>query len=425
MSQLSIIHYRRLFISLIALFYVFRIGILSLYSDNLDGSITPDSKEYIWLAQNFTDAYETSNSSNPYLSFRRTPIYPLFLNLFSQGNGLFASLLTQQILSIGIVLLTWLLCRRLFSEKIAWVAALLTVVETSLLTSSFMLLSEILFTFLFLAGIYLFVYAQASRLQGVTYALSGVFFGLSALTRPIGIAIMLILLLHLLLTKDIKRFKSLITVGVTAIPIIFWSIRNFLSIGVFDVSSIQSHNLHLFEGSGSKAYRLGIPLDEVHAMEKNIMNQTIGENFTLQEEQRYRTTRGLTLIIENFPWFIKMHLIGAMKLLIGPGQGDSLSFLTNGKVFSATETWQYFLVGALLSITLAITIMAAYGLFRKNQLSQPIVLISIVVIITMSSGIQAYSRFRAPIAPLLCIFAAVGIDRAQKKIRKSSRFRLL
>jgi hypothetical protein len=288
-----------------------------------------------------------------------------------------------------------------------------------------MLLSEILFTFLFLAGIYLFVYAQGSRLQGVTYALSGVFFGLSALTRPIGIAIMLILLLHLLLTKDIKRFKSLTTVGVTAIPIIFWSIRNFLSIGVFDVSSIQSHNLHLFEGSGSKAYRLGIPLDEVHAMEKNIMNQTIGENFTLQEEQRYRTTRGLTLIIENFPWFIKMHLIGAMKLLIGPGQGDSLSFLTNGKVFSATETWQYFLVGALLSITLAITIMAAYGLFRNNQSSQPIVLISIVVIITMSSGIQAYSRFRAPIAPLLCIFAAVGIDRAQKKIRKSSRFRLL
>ena len=77
--------------------------------------------------------------------------------------------------------------------------------------------------------------------------------------------------------------------------IICWSIRSLLSFGIFEVSSIQAHNLHLFEGSGARAYRLGIPLDDVHAIEANLMASAIGEEFTLADEQKYRNAIHVTL----------------------------------------------------------------------------------------------------------------------------------
>lgn len=391
--------------------------ILLNYSGKLDGSVTPDSREYIWLAQNFTGSYGLTGSINPYLSLRRTPIYPLFLSIFSQGNGLLSSLLVQQLLSVGIACLTWLLARKLYTEKIAWISTFLVSIETALLSSSFMILSETLFTFLFLAGIVTFVYAENSHSRLVYYTLSGLLFGLSSLTRPIGIAIIIIIVLHILMSKDSKRLESFIAIFVTLTLIIAWSLRSFVSFGIFDVSSIQSHNLHLFEGSGARAYRLGIPLDEVHALESDLMKRTLGDNFTLEEEQKYRTTRGLNLIFNNFPWFIQMHIIGAVKLLIGPGQGDSLSFLTSGKVFVATNVWHFLLLGLLLTVTLSIFLMATVGIYKRARVQQPIVLVSLLVIIVISSGIQAYARFRAPIAPLLCIFAAAGIYELLKRLR--------
>lgn len=416
--------YRRDFFFLISCVFFLRIWILFQYSDQLEGSITPDSREYLWLAQNFSDSYSLTDSSNPYLSFRRTPIYPLFLSLFSEGKGLFASLVAQQVLSMGIVYLTWLLSKKLFSEKIAWIAGLLTSIETSLLTSSFMILSETLFTFLFLSGIYAFIYSQYCHFQKICYVFSGVFFGLSALTRPIGIAIAVILVLYLLLTHGKMRLRTLITLSVMVVFIICWSIRSLLSFGIFEVSSIQAHNLHLFEGSGARAYRLGIPLDDVHTIEANLMSSAIGEEFTLADEQKYRNARGLTLILENFPWFIQMHLVGATKLLIGPGQGDSLGFLTSGQIYTAAEVWHFILVGFLLTLTSFILVMALVGILRSEKSSQfLLILISLLVVVSISSGIQAYARFRAPIAPLLCVFAAIGIDKLLNKRVPTDRSR--
>jgi len=390
-------------------------------SRHLNGSITPDSREYMWLAENFTQAYSLDDSTNPYLSFRRTPIYPLFLKVLMQGDSLLGPLIAQQIISLAITCLTWLIAKKMFSEKTAWIAALLTSVETSILTSSFMILSEILFTFIFLTGITTFLWADNFRSRNLVYALSGIFFGVSALIRPIGIGIIIILIVHFIFAKGGSKNRSLITLTVTLIPIIFWSVKSYVSVGVFDVSSIQSHNLHLFEGSGAKAYRLGIPLDEVHAQEKILMNQSIGESFTLIEEQKYRSKRGLFLIFQNFPWFMQMHFVGAVKMLIGPGQGDILSFLTQGRVLSATHLWQISLVGVMLCLTLFIVFSSLIGFFRTFKQSQPLILATIIVTIVISSGIQAYARFRTPIAPLMCIFAAVGIDYVRKSFLELNR----
>ena len=44
----------------------------------------------------------------------------------------------------------------------------------------------------------------------------------------------------------------------------------------------------------------------------------------------------------------------------------------------------------------------------------------VVFMLIGSSGYQAYSRFRAPIAPFICYFAAVGLLRLRTFLTKRS-----
>lgn len=414
------VRYRLFALMNCSLLLILRIAALFSKESDFAGSKTQDSGEFLMLAEDFSKSFALTSSSQPSLSFRRTPVYPFFLHLMNATDNPFAMLVLQQLLVLLIGVSIWIIARTLFSEKVAWISLILVLVEPSLLTSSYMLLSEVVFTFFFVVGVMLYVKARVSSKSIFLLILSGVFFSFAALTRPIGIVIFLVLLIEIILTwinSEINNSLRLVIVpAILLLTTLVWSLRNLKVVGVFDVSSIQSHNLHLFEGSGSLAYATDSSLESVHQSETSLLLEKIGSNHTLEQETSYRVRRGIYLIATNFPSFIKMHLIGTYKLLFGPSQGEFISFVSNAQRTRQGNLIELFSIVVFASIAIFIVVFAYLGLASSRTLHLRIILILIFCMIGTSSGIQAYARFRTPIAPMLCLLAAVGIRELRRKL---------
>lgn len=412
---------------LVSILFLFSKFVLVITRDNKDSFKTFDSQGYLRLSEAFPNSFfNSSDSSLQELSLLRTPGYPIFLWILNDNP--IAVALTQSLVQIFMAYISILIFREIAhnpNKKYEKTIFVLVNLESSLVVHSLYLLGDLLFSF-FVSLFMLFFIKYIKRKQfskRIFLAVSLVM--ITAITiRPIGVILLIYLPLIGIFTREFKRVSLLL--GILIVWIGAWSGYNLIRADIFVYSTIQNHNLLMYEGAGAKAMSQQIDLKVSQKQELLLRDKKVGVNATLSEIDSYSFKRGIELIKENFGSFLKLHGIGILKILFGPNQGETIRFISDGNRVKAESDIERILVAtfSLFAFILGTVSICAitYFLF-SNGIGRWIASISIIFII-FSSGSQAYGRFRAPLAVfmiVLCInlFASLSERRRNQENSKT------
>ena len=186
---------------------------------------------------------EAVDSDGLYPEIFRTPGYPLFLALGqASGLGLCGVLVIQALLGAVNVLVVYAVGRRLFgTHRPALLAALILAVHPAAIASSASILSETLFTWMVLLGLWLVV----RRPQGLAAAaIGGLVLGLAVLVRPIGILLGLAVAMWMIAThrRRTSILPALCLVIASLAPATCWMARNVRVGFGWQISSVPPIN---------------------------------------------------------------------------------------------------------------------------------------------------------------------------------------
>jgi 4-amino-4-deoxy-L-arabinose transferase-like glycosyltransferase len=398
---------------------ILRIGFYFVFSDNTKGQILPDSTEYLALSSNFREAFLENSPDLLALSIRRPPGYPFILSLLD-SNTFYVGLL-QHIMVIALSAITIALCKILTeNSQIAHAAGILILIEPSLFVEASVTLSEVAFVFFSTSAIYFTLKVPADQFSLHSSLYAGLLFTAAMFCRPIGIILILVFLVLLLFNLPRINWNHITILTLISVFYGIWVFRNFFLASIPEFSSQQSHNLHLWEGSGASAFARNLSIDEVHEFEASLMKSKIGDQPSISEEASYRTNRGMYLILNNFPSFLLMHTVGIGKILLGPGQGEFMSFVSNGRITRSSNSLEHLSVYCLALLTILIFAFFVIGFIRSLKSKKDKFLplnVFLLLNLIFSSGFQAYSRFRVPISPIMCCYAAIGMWIVYRRLR--------
>lgn len=412
----------------------------------------PDSQGYYNLAVNLIDHGVFSQDATPPRSpdNLRTPLYPFFLAaLFALfGKSLVAVAVAQIVVSAATVVLVYGLARRLSGTAAAVVAAVLFGLDLSSFVYAHAILTETLFTFLFLGAVG--TLAVALRTPKVpVLLLSGGLVGLAALCRPVALYYVIPAgsLVWLASTgKGHRRLRHSFLVLIAFTTVVTpWVLRNARVFGVANFSGIQGVNLLLVNAAYLEADRLGMPVDEMdETLEREAESQFQGRNLNLAERTRVYQRLGVHKILDH-PWrYAWVHLKGILPALLDNNvrdlrffrSGDRVFFgardllISGGPVAALRAVWrsehrsQILLFAASVFVQLAVYGLAVAGavvLWRKgSRLESGLLVLTIVYLIFMTAPAGSV-RFRFPSMPYIDLLAGIGavtFARALKRKRE-------
>jgi 4-amino-4-deoxy-L-arabinose transferase-like glycosyltransferase len=371
-------------------------------------------------AENFLKTFMDDDFRMTTLSAQVTPIFPLYLTFFNSRR---ISLFICLFLTYVIMILVYLQVKKLSSHNLAIFSVLLLSVEPSFYALSFHLSPEILFSFFLVAGFY-FAICQPFSNVNVNQLLMSLLLGISALIRPIVLPALLVLSIFWLyyFIKN-KHQAKIFNILILLVPSIIWSVRNLFVHGFFNLSSISATNLYLYEGVPALAEDKGLTFEQAKEIERNLKLESIGSNPSVIDEYDYDRERGLELILEHPIGLIKSHFFGIGKILFGIYKSKfrvvlgELYQLNNG-IFLIII---FFILGA---IVLSVWLLFCFGITKiisRNFFGGVSILLIIVMLIIPASGQIAYARFRAPIAPLICLVAALGVHKSYTLLKSIFR----
>jgi len=412
-----------------------------------------DSREYVTLAHNLVSSHTFTRDTAP--PFRpelfRTPGYPLLLAIpFALfGPSLIWPLLLQLLLSIATVWLTRRLGLELgLAPMSAGLAALLVGLSPNLAFLSSKLISEAVFIPLLLVCVLLL---NRYRLTGRTRDLigTGVCSGLLILTRPIATFFPLLLALYVLLSRvPVRNWQlgirnSCILLACSSIVVAPWVIRNGQKTGRYIISTASEHNIYLYDAATVLASEKSITIPQARDSMMAEAQAKFGPIDTTDEATMWQKLSTVARshffrrpalaapvwLFGVFADFLNPISVGPLLIHAGsspaPGSANllqsSLALLTKGKVTQAFSTaWRVRVGGAPLFILVVLACAALFNLiliwfgfaslFLRRTRGLFWLLLPILYF-TLVTGTVGDARFRAPIEPLLCLFAAVALIR--------------
>jgi len=411
---------------------------------NTGGFIQADSHEYLNIAENvITKAAFSQSIEEPLIpDCRRTPVYPLFIALFRlAGFNLAAIIFIQLILSAFNCFLAFKITHWLTkNNKSSIFACLIVAIDIPTIVYANYLLTETLFTSLFLISIFFLVrYLKDDGEKVLILILSGIFLGLSILCRPISLffPVVMVVLLLLFQSRNFKLFLIKIPLFLLAviIPLSPWLLRNQILFGSPILSTISSTNMLHYRAAGVYAAKEKVSFTEAQRELKELAESTFQGNKDEHplDYKKHEAKLGVSIIIANPFYYIKNNISSAFNLFLSPlrstidlqlGLANKATTLANwGKskkdtIFSRllATTSGFTLVMVLVQmITLAIVwLLAVAGMIaafkNKNYLSFALLLLTILYFAVITGGPEAYARFRVPIMPFLALISGIGFS---------------
>ena len=426
---------------------------------------TGDSPEYVRLATNLAHGHSFSQDSVP--PFRpdilRTPVYPLFLGLpFAVfGPSLVWPVLFQLLLSLAMIWLTRQLALELgLGPVTSAFAALLVALSPNLIFYSVKLTTETLFASLLLATLLLINRFRVHHRWPELLA-SGACCGLLTLTRPIAAFFPLLLAPYVFFQVSRSSFlvprSSLITHRSSFIaPLLLlacattvvapWLLRNQHVAGKYIISTAFDYNISVCTGTFTLAADKLIPLAEARDSMAARARAQYGPLDTNDQAPYWAALGrvGWQQALARPLLATKIHAAGSIGGLLMPlsirpllvFSGAHPEADTAGSTHVAQQTIQLVARGkvgqalvlirkerlarmpalALVILTYAVlfhvTILVSclVGLFRRRSRGLLWLLLPILYF-TLLTGPFGEARFRVPIEPLLCLFAAVALTR--------------
>ncbi|MBD3306525.1 phospholipid carrier-dependent glycosyltransferase [candidate division KSB3 bacterium] len=437
--------------------------------------LVPDSTAYVQTAHAIlqTGRFAVSPEFPERLQVERTPGYPLFIaTLFSLFGENFALLGIIQILfSLGTIIVTYVLASKLWEPPIGLLAALLLACDLPSFINAQQVLTDTLFTFvLSLALLSGWASLKDAPQRSSQIFVHGLLLALATLIRPItAYLIFPLLLAFIFMWRGCEKLTWKQIVLLTFLLLLpwglligGWQVRNYAATGSAELSQVVGWNLLFCRGAGIIAEREGITLE--HARKR----LGFGEYSTLHPEtqgwsiaelnQRWKR-EGIRIILRH-PWlFVKSQIRGLLTMLFGPGKKTFLAYIWGEQdetpqpadtflerllprflhpLFEPLALSPVFVLTELYLIVLYGSIgISVWSLLRSPSAACPDSLggkicrlrihvwlwisLAYLLLVSISVGPEAYSRFRIPLMPLFSLYAAHGISQGISRYRSNTR----
>jgi 4-amino-4-deoxy-L-arabinose transferase-like glycosyltransferase len=350
----------------------------------------------------------------------RPPGYPLLLSAAVRlGDVELFTIAFQLLLSAGTGYFVYKLAALLFdSTRVGLLAALLYALEPLSIVFTVKLLSETLFTFFLVLGLYLL--ALHARGSGTAPLLGpAAAFSACVYVRAIGYYLPVVGFVFLLLGPEwrftrLRALRAAAFLGACAVLIGAWQVRNEVMAGYPKFSSSEDLNLWL----GSLA---------VVAHEKNAdVLETIADagggpvgywerhpeqlQWPMRERVAHLKKEGLENISRRPLLYLKMHLAGCVNTLVNPGARTALQLLVPG-AGPGTPGWRPLtvLLGLLLVVTYVLAAVGVVGALPGKAWAVALLVGTAAYFALLSGGFIGTSRYRTPIMPIVCMLAGLGI----------------
>lgn len=351
----------------------------------------------------------------------RAPGFPFFLSLVYSvfGHSLLLATLAQALLGALTCLLIYYIAGRLFDERTALAAGWFACLYPVSVAYTGLLLSETLFTFLFVLSVYLFV--RSGDGEGKTWlALSGAALGLTTLVRATTILFPSAIFLALLLSGTGRPLrKTTLFLLAFALAILPWTARNYARFGVF---------LPVATGGSTCLYATGRMTEGVpystgfHELPGKWKEFESSKEFKLAPEPRVafdrqlkaegmkkiksRPFRYFAIVLKRLPkYWLSSHssVFGVDKPL--------------GEYYAKGEYFPIFFRAALILFHGGILLLAGLGMFWSlGSFKNWAVLLLIPLYFNMHAFFDMCPRYFVPMYPYLFIFCAAALFRLRERV---------
>ena len=326
----------------------------------------------------------------------RPPLYPILLSLSLKmtGHSLLPAMMVQLILSSLSAGLIYLIARRFVTEGVALAAAAMYAVHWIAIFFSVLFLGTNLFIFLLLLTLWLLRVSDATRV--VPLMLAGLVAGLSALVRT---EVLVCVLAWTVWIVWRKRFaQAAVFVAAVIVPILPITLHNYRTTGqIIPITAIGGYNFFVGNNAhadGKTVWASWNALNQLHVSEtlSPLENQTKYIKATLGDIQDH-PARAAGLILKK-----AYYLLNAYEI---PSNMDLYYVISDTSPLLAVLA--LFSFGILLPLAVVGLVFGKYD----RHAAVPVFLFEIpFALVLLAFFITA--RFRAPLIPILCVFAALG-----------------
>jgi 4-amino-4-deoxy-L-arabinose transferase-like glycosyltransferase len=409
-------------LAFISITLLIRLLLWSLLRDSELNFLEPDSRAYyLPAASKFSELFLSSEANSNFLGAQVTPVFPLFLHGFS-----FLTISQVVFINLAISMATAFLIYKIGKEisgtSFGLLCAFIFSIEGSIWFSSLIVAPETLFTFFITLFLY-FLISQPFSKSILNYTVAGLSLGISILTRPIGIVILVSIVIGLLVFPGFRNMHFVTLLIVASFIVIIWIARNFFIYGVPNVSTISGHNLLYYEGAAAQADSLKITLEESQKIEQGLRDSVIGSTASISEIYEYNMERGISLMQLHPLSLAKTHLMGGLRTIFGPGEASIERILLNGLHIQGGNIG--FLSTLIFQIVVVLIVIgASIGAVKLWSTNKQLFLIFACTagsLLIASSGSIGYSRFRVPMVPILAILCAGGVREVHLILRGGSQ----
>lgn len=345
----------------------------------------------------------------------RPPLYPALLSLSLKvaDNSLLPAMVLQVLLSSLSAGLIYLIARHFASDGIALAAATMYAAHWIGIFFSALFLGTSLFIFLLLLSLWLLV-SDATRTAPLV--LAGLVAGLSALVRTEVLVCVIVWAAWITWRRHFARAALFVVAAI--IPILPITVHNYRMTGqVIPITAIGGYNFFV----GNNAHADG---KTVWASKDALNKLGVPEDLPPLENQSRYMKAALGDILKNPARFAGLILKKAYYLL------NAYEISSNTDIYYViSDTSPMLAVLALFSFGILLPLAVVGIVFGKysRRAAIPVFLFMIpFALVLLAFFITA--RFRAPLIPMLCVFATLGVSTIwseRKKLLTSGRTMLL
>ncbi|HTU24880.1 MAG TPA: hypothetical protein VMF30_05755 [Pirellulales bacterium] len=337
----------------------------------------------------------------------------------------------------------------------ALAATLLAAIEPMSIVFCCLLMTETLFTFLFVLSLQrLMRYFRTSEL--VPLAQAALMLAMATFVRPVSYYLPTVLAAFVAGRLVWQRAGTLRALGhaglfwlVSMAPLIAWQARNYSETGYSGFAAIADLNLYFFHGASVLAHERGQPMDVVQTdlglssrerfeeLHPDLPPADQGAKF------RFMHAEGVRLVRSDPLAFAKTYLRGIAVLLLNPGASEMLDALRSYPTDRPARPVNLGLLGIakqmhdtaprlfysnlVLLAGLGVTYLtAACGLLSQlRRVSWRLVSLvtAVLYLLAVSGGTQSVTRLRHPVMPLVIVLSGIGIAQlaAWRQRRRSAQ----
>jgi 4-amino-4-deoxy-L-arabinose transferase-like glycosyltransferase len=404
-----------------------------------------DSVEYHQLALNLLQHGEFSRSPQaPYEpEILRTPAYPLLLACLYRIFGVHPTIVVfaQIALSVATIFIAFKIATLLAHKQAGLLTAMLLTADPVTTYYTQVLLTETVFTTTVSLCLLLFLHSLAEPSKWQWSTGTSICLALSTYIRPTSYYLGFIFpLIFFLMARPTIGWRyaakpALVSLSLYVVLTGGWQLHNYVQTGSLEFSQLKNQYLFIAKAAAIVAVRDSLSLEDAQQRLAAEHFQSLSPELRTASQIRLYESQGdyaVALILKHPTIFLWTTLRGMLASLFGPSNLSHLFGLDNVSLrtsllrgdfsgFSlshwtmALSSWMY---GAVFLIILYLGVLL---LFVQSRLfhSQGMVLLIFIVLYMLitSSGPEAYSRFRLPAMPALCVLAAAGLIHSSKVTR--------